>query len=257
MTNEPRPRRLPLYLLDEGGGIVRVDGPALTLEAHGQAPIRYPVSRLARIVVSARHHWRPEASDLCLQHRIPVLFLDREGRHAGSLVPSRLRPVGTHEALARLTFSETGQERLENWLRGEYLQLIDRLGDRLTSTAREELVRLYVQQRQPGIPETSAAVRRAGQVLRALVQQRLLERHLSSHYPLAGGGWWALADELTDMLLRGWQLDSGGLERNLRAEASCQLTLSHRHIIEAQDRHLHAALRRLERIAREAEQEWP
>ncbi|RMF21204.1 MAG: hypothetical protein D6760_09975 [Deltaproteobacteria bacterium] len=71
--------RRPLYIDGSTRTVVRREGRALVVEAAHRAPGYFPVRRLTRIVSRAAVDWSAEALALCMEHRLPIVFVDREG----------------------------------------------------------------------------------------------------------------------------------------------------------------------------------
>ncbi len=250
------PRRLPVYLLDAGTARVDVDGPALRVEHAERAPARYPVSRIHRVISQARHHWSASATRLCLEHRLPVIFVDEAGDLLGSLQPARSRNEPLGDAVGRLAWEPGGGERLDNWVRNEHLRRIHAHADTERDRGARELARRLGAPAPDGPRARSRPEATVHAAMRGLAEALLQDRGLDTRYPLPGGGWWDLAGRLAGFGVLEWQLTTGALVEQGRLEAEVALDFLHRHIADRESGMV-KALDRLEQVAREAGQAWP
>lgn len=116
--------RKPLYLDGRNANLdVAVVGPALTVTCHGRR-FQFPILRLSRVLVCGRVHWSSEAVALCLQHRIPIVFLDSGARPLGATLALRQRSAPLHESLTDFVESSNWRHSYENWLRAERLRVL-------------------------------------------------------------------------------------------------------------------------------------
>lgn len=249
---EARPSRLPLYLVGGSVAEINADGPALAVAREGCAIARYPVGRLLHVVTRDDHAWSRGALQLCLVHRLPLLFVDGEGRLLGALRPRVPRPEAAGEAIARLAW-ETGESwRLENWVHAERLNALSRVDNAGEGRALHRLARAE----GPLPPPPDTAERQVSVAMRAMVETRLQEAGVPAHYPVRGGGWWDLAGELEDILRLRWLAEAGRLARHARMSKGDRLAWLHRRA-NRYERAAASALDRLQRLAREADTPWP
>jgi len=104
-----------LYLDGRQPIAVRLDGPALRVETPDRAPGRYPLRRLARIVVSGEVDMATPALVACLGLGIVVVFLDGEGSLAGLCVGYGPSQMTLHERIIEFGQQPGWQEIYENW----------------------------------------------------------------------------------------------------------------------------------------------
>lgn len=251
MTNV-RPRRLPLYLVEDHPAEIAADGPALAVNREGRATMRYPVARLQHVVTRDDHHWHPGALQLCMAHRLSLLFVDSDGLFRGALRPGEPRPDPTGEAVARLAWEAGESWRLENWVHAERLNALVNVDDGVWSRDLDRLARTEGPLSGPMGP----AERQVGIALRSVVESRLRAAGFLAYYPVRGGGWWDLGGELTDILRLAWLAETGLLSRNARMPTSVRLEWMHKRLIRY-ERVAALALDRLERLAREVDAPCP
>lgn len=256
-SNRQTPKRLPVYLLDEQPAQIQVDGPALVLIRDTHAPIRYPVGRISRILLRINHEWSHDATMLCLAHRIPVLFVDADGTHLGSLTPSIPRHTPSKETIAQLVWHPDAENRLENWTRQEYQTLIEQHSIDQHPRHIAELKRRHVHGQQLLDTPASQAETTIVNALRCATEQFLQLRGLPCQYPTPAGGWWDLAEQLTNIIRLMLRLDTGTMARAEGIQTELTLTMLHQKHFEKADRCLNGALSRLIRLARDTQTEWP
>lgn len=107
----------PLYLERSRAWHVRLDGPALRIEAEGRAPTRVPLQKVARVVSPADAHWTTPALIACLQAGVPIVFTDAHGETLAWCFGPRKRET-TLASLLRELFSRTdGDQLFDQWYR--------------------------------------------------------------------------------------------------------------------------------------------
>jgi len=67
----------PLYI-ESADARVRLDGPALRVEASLRAAQWFPLNRLSRVITNHRSEWSTDALLACAQQRIAVCFVATE-----------------------------------------------------------------------------------------------------------------------------------------------------------------------------------
>ena len=117
-------RRLPLYLYGRIATQVGVDGPALLVRRTDKAPSRYPFSRLARVISGAGVEWSARALAACLEHDLPIVFLDRAGQPVGYLHAVQTKPSRLDDLLTQLLDRPDGLDRYALWLRHERMHVL-------------------------------------------------------------------------------------------------------------------------------------
>lgn len=107
--------RRPLYLEGRPGTRVRLEGPALTVQAPRQAPAWYPLRRLSRIVVGGEVDWEIAALAACLRAGIVVSVLDGQGRYAGLCLGARPARPGLAQCIEEFALRPDWQEHYRLW----------------------------------------------------------------------------------------------------------------------------------------------
>ena len=70
---------------------------------------------LRRVVSGPRARWREDAIALCLDHRVPVIFVDDYDNVRGMLEPWQPRHCSLDRRIASMLAEPDGPERLQNW----------------------------------------------------------------------------------------------------------------------------------------------
>jgi len=94
---------------------VRLDGPSLLILRADRARTRHPLTRLARVVTTARVDWQTEALIACLERGVPVVFTGADGRLAGLCLGATLREPGLGEWLDDFCRRDDWRPRFEDW----------------------------------------------------------------------------------------------------------------------------------------------
>lgn len=125
----------PLYLDPGYARTVQLDGPALYVTGERRAAGRYPLSRISRVIVRGDVELRTAALLACLEHGVPVVFLDAAGNPRGACFGNHRRERALGSLLRELL-------ELDNWrdYYGVWLAAMERRAIlRATSTLRIEL----------------------------------------------------------------------------------------------------------------------
>ncbi len=113
-----------LYL---GGGthkrVAHTHEALVVTNAAGQT-LRYPLTRLARVVSSAAVDWDGGALALCLQHGISITWADGKGNPLGSASPCRAKHMCQADTLELLLEQPDGTEHYQNWHRSRRMQVL-------------------------------------------------------------------------------------------------------------------------------------
>ncbi len=214
---QPLGPRKPLLLDGRVRGIeVRVAGPALAIE-RGERRMTVPLARIARVIVRGRVQWDSAALALCLQQRVPIVFLDGHGHPAGAALPLVAQTGALDELLCAFVDRGDWRHRYDNWLRSQRLRVLlrwrrerARTGHPVDRAEWAEQVRAFVYLGEPGF-----AGARAGAAY-ALVLAVLLRAGVRTQYRAADGGVLALASDLAVMLERRLALACGTLALELQ-----------------------------------------
>lgn len=105
-----------LYLLIEAPGRMDANHDHLSLHRDSGAPMRFPISRVGRIVCNRQVNWSGPALSLCLTKGVPITWVDGKGRAIGNTQPryeeqaSAATLIETYIALPEWT------ERFANWV---------------------------------------------------------------------------------------------------------------------------------------------
>lgn len=109
----------PLYVKGKVEGRWRAEDGALVCERAGQAPVRYPLERVSRVVLRGRAGWGEEALRACAARGIVVALLDSDGNPEGFLLPWRKKQMKPGQMLEDFLHRRDWHWRLENWRRSE------------------------------------------------------------------------------------------------------------------------------------------
>lgn len=110
---QPPPRTL--YLAGTERKRIDASDPALSVQnARGQT-LRYPITRIARIVSGAGADWTGRALQLCQTHAIPITWLDGQGQATGTLFPARPQQRALHQMLEIIFESKESEDAFRIW----------------------------------------------------------------------------------------------------------------------------------------------
>lgn len=114
LTEQQAPRK-SLYLMGKTRLNIETDGTRLCIHAEGQPvrPIPYP--RISRIISSHNTHWHGQAIIGCLQHGIPIIWLDQHNRPMGDTHPIYQNASELHHSIENYLDLHDWQEHYANW----------------------------------------------------------------------------------------------------------------------------------------------
>lgn len=254
-------RRLPLYLYGRVPTHVRLDGPALLVCRAGKADARYPLGRLARVVCGLGVEWTARALAACLEHDLPIVFLDRAGQPAGYLHAAQTKPSRLDEVLEELLDRPDGPTQYAIWLRAERMSVLaawrrDRAGkgQDIAEGDYRELVRRHVYRCE------DAQIGLAGEhIYRSAVYAHALEQvQKAGARPIYWGHHGAplqLAADLAGILYLGLSLELRGLGSAAHGDDAALLTVLHAYGSTLTQR-CNVTLGRLHRRMKEQLEEW-
>ena len=118
----PPPRAL--YLAgSEHKRVDSTDAALVVQNARGQI-LRYPVSRVARVVSSPRVDWAGSALLLCQYSGITITWVDSHGEATGTLFPAQARSLSLHQMLEVVLESDPGAQDFRNWQQHGRMQVL-------------------------------------------------------------------------------------------------------------------------------------
>jgi len=120
----PEECRRPLYLGMRLKARVDVDGLALRVRSAVRAEARYPLSRVSRVIASARVQWSAEALEACLEAGIPVVIMAPNGALLGSVQPACVRASRFSEDIDEFLDRPDWHDIYGNWLRAARMRIL-------------------------------------------------------------------------------------------------------------------------------------
>lgn len=224
--------RRPLYVLASGRTSVDLDGPALLVRAKSRADARYPLSRVSRVITSARVEWRARALAACLQHGIPLVLTGAENTPLGYLLPAVRTLSRLSHDLEEFLDRPDWREHYHDWLRAERMRLFARwqrsreeAGKPLTQETLCELKRRYVY-----LDERSEVLTPDGLLstaIRAAVAERLHKAGLGAVYWGFRGEAFHLLEDVSRLLELVLHLEWHGLGEVAHFEGAAILRMFH------------------------------
>jgi CRISPR associated protein Cas1 len=103
--------------IDTTGARVRLDGPALRIEAPQRAAQWFPLSRLSRVVTGHRSEWSTDALLACAEQRITVCFVAADGRLLARCITKPVSERLLQQRWADFLLSDDWPERYACWYR--------------------------------------------------------------------------------------------------------------------------------------------
>lgn len=123
-TPQQTPPPRALYLAGSEHKHVDCTDAALVVQnARGQI-LRYPVSRVARVVSSPRVDWAGRALLLCQRSGIPITWVDSHGEATGTLFPAQARSLSLHQMLEVVLESDPGAQDFRHWQQHRRMQVL-------------------------------------------------------------------------------------------------------------------------------------
>lgn len=232
---------LPLYLYGKKPTRVQTDGPALRVNIADTAPLRYPLVRIARIIVGAKVEWQADALAVCQQQGLPIVFLDTAGEPTGYLLPAQGKPSRLNDNIEEMLDRADWQLHYRPWLRAQRMQLLhawlqtrQTAGHTILHSEYRELVRqhVYRPETEPtGYPHENV---QAGAIT-AYVLQTLHHAGLKPRYWGDNGTALELAQDISHLLALALHLEMYGMGSTLHADNTTLLRILHsfsQHMIE-------------------------
>lgn len=225
--------RLPLYLYGQSATQVSANGPALLVRITQKAPLRYPLSRLARVIAGPRVEWQASALAACQHEGLPIVFLDSAGEPTGYLQPVQGKPSRLDSVIEEMLDRADWPMHYSHWLRAERMDLVQDWHRARLAAGREvdeddfrELIRQHVYRPESESIAFAHASPQAGALtaytLQALHQAGLKPRYWGSH-----GDPLELADDLTRLLGLALHLEMHGLGAGMHGDNAALLRVLH------------------------------
>lgn len=255
------PRRLPLYLYGRVATQVGVDGPALLVRRAGKSPARYPLARIARIITGVGVEWSARAIAVCLEHDLPIVFLDRVGQPAGYLHAVQSKPSRLDDLLDELLDRPDAARQYDLWLRAERMRILGAwraaradAGQDIDEQEYRQLVRRHVYRRED-LPLGLAGEELYRGAVQAYAVEQVQRAGVRPLYWGQHGQPLRLADDLADLLGLALGLELRGLGGAVRGDDAALLTLLHTYGHSLAER-CRQTLGRLHRRVKELMDEW-
>lgn len=110
----------PFYLQPTLPARVSLDAAvALRVHIEGQSGLRTPLAKISRVVCNHHVQWESDALVACLQHGVPIAFLDARGKSIGWCFGARRRETTLANLLARSLEADDWDQRFAPWLEGQ------------------------------------------------------------------------------------------------------------------------------------------
>lgn len=114
----------PLYLEYGREWRVRIDGPALRVDAEHRASAWYPLNRVSRVVSAIDTQWATDALLTCLRAGVPVQFMDGFGELQAYCYGARRRETTLAGLLNEAIEHPEWSDRFDLWRRALSAQMI-------------------------------------------------------------------------------------------------------------------------------------
>lgn len=229
----PQASRLPLYLYGKAPTHVGVDGPALRVQVVHKAPVRYPLTRIARVIAGARVEWQAAALSVCQQEGLPIVFLGPTGEPTGYLQPMQGKPSRLDGVLEEMLDRPDWAMHYQHWLRAERMQQVQRWRQAQESAGKpvedahlRELIRQHVYQPSASWAHYAQSEIQAGAIT-AYVLHALHRAGVKPRYWATLGAPLNLADDLAHLLALGLHLELQGLCAAAHADTALLLRVLH------------------------------
>jgi len=233
LAKTARAARLPLYLIGPSSTTIAADGPALKVQRVGQAPKRYPLSRIARIIAGPRVEWRTSALAACQREGLPIVFLGPTGVPSGWLQPARCKTSRLNGVIEEIVSRPDWRGYYDCWLRSTRMKMLqawrcDRHAQAspVVESDFREMVRCHVYRFASEVLSfPSAALHSAA--LTAYALQTLQRAGLKPQYWGDHGKALDLADDLARLLGLDLHLEMHGLGAAMHGDAAAMLHFLH------------------------------
>ena len=226
-------QRLPLYLYGQSPTQVSANGPALLVRIPQKAPLRYPLSRLARVIAGPRVEWQASALAACQHEGLPIVFLDGAGEPTGYLQPMQGKPSRLDSVIEEMLDRVDWPMHYSHWLRAERMGLVQdwhraqlAAGRELEKNDFRELVRQHVYRPESEPTLFDAHSPQAG-ALTAYTLQTLHQAGVKPRYWGQHGDPLELAADLSHLLGLALHLEMHGLGAGLHGDNAALLRVLH------------------------------
>jgi len=226
-------QRLPLYLYGQSPTQVSANGPALLVRIPQKAPLRYPLSRLARVIAGPRVEWQASALAACQHEGLPIVFLDGAGEPTGYLQPVQGKPSRLDSVIEEMLDRADWPMHYSHWLRAERMERVqdwhrERLaaGKEVIEDDFRELIRQHVYRPESENLALPQASPQAG-ALTAYTLQTLHQAGVKPRYWGQHGDPLELAADLSHLLGLALHLEMHGLGAGLHGDNAALLRVLH------------------------------
>jgi len=210
----------PLYLLDDEPREIRIVATSLrVVTPAGRAYRQLPLERIERIICNATVRWEGRALSACLEHGIPITWVNTKGQDIGTAVPQRTITASLHESISVFVQTTEWEKYYLNWLRNRRMAILVAWakslanGYRLPQHVFNELKRRYVYQNQL----QNTFVHDARGWCMSVVVRRLHDEGLDTQYWGFGGTALKLGEDLATFLWAELNLQSGAMMEHITA----------------------------------------
>ena len=114
----------PLYIHAKKPLTIKLDGRALTTSGENLPVQRYPLSRVARVIISGQFSWRTNAIKACMQEGIPVVFMDDKGHPLGMVLGHSVRVTPLCELIEAFLERPDWPPLQRNWFHARQREII-------------------------------------------------------------------------------------------------------------------------------------
>lgn len=252
-------KRLPLYLLEGVSRHVDLDGPALRLRQDRAPDLRYPLARLSRILTGQGIQWSSTALCACMEARIPIVFLGKDKRPLGYLLPTLTHRSRLDDTLQEYVSLNQWEAGYENWLRAERMRILrewcaQRLlhGYEVTESKYQELVHTYIYRKGTCLASMAPIYYSA---ITTLVADMLVRSGVNVRYQDIGGGTLELLRDIADLMDMTVRLEIHGMGDSIYGSDAALLNILHMFGETLHD-HCLGILQRLHKTFAERLEQW-
>ena len=259
MRQDTATKRLPLYLLGGANRHVDLDGPALRLRQSKATDLRYPLARLSRILAGQTIQWSPKALCACMEAQIPIIFLGKDKKPPGYLLPMQAHRSRLNDTLQEYVSLNQWEAGYQNWLRAERMRILHEWcaqqglrGHEVTESKYRALVHahIYRQKRHlaPMAPIYSSAIT-------AFVTEKLVKAGVNTRYQGVGGCTLELLQDIVSLMDLVLGLEIHGIGERIYGSDAALLYILHMFNETLHDR-CFGILRRLHKAFSERLEQW-